>query len=77
MTKVKKVKSEVEDHDGVQVKLEEVEHEGGDEVPETEEEGGGYKKARNYSCPMCPKKWHFPWELRRHVISHYKQVRKS
>ena len=75
-----KIKSEVQDHVKSEVqehiKSEVEDRESGDDplVPETEEEGG-YRKARNYSCPMCPKKWAYPWELRRHVISHYKQVR--
>merc|ERR1712066_692517 len=30
-----------------------------------------------FSCPMCPKVWGWPWELRRHVITHYKQKEKA
>ena len=27
-----------------------------------------------FSCPMCPKVWGYPWQLRRHVTTHYKPV---
>ena len=33
-----------------------------------------YKPKNRYPCPKCPRVWNFPWELRRHVLTHYKQV---
>ena len=64
-----KVKSEAEDFDS------------GDESPkgdEAEEEPKRKKPKHSVkgtlTCPMCPKVWGWPWELRRHVITHYKEV---
>ena len=63
-----KVKSEVEDYDS------------GDEGPKGGEAENPKRKKPKHSvkgtltCPMCPKVWGWPWELRRHVITHYKQV---
>ena len=58
------------------------EHDSGDESPTGEEEEAEAPKTKpkhsvkgTLSCPMCPKVWGFPWELRRHVITHYNQVR--
>ena len=33
-----------------------------------------YKPKNRYPCPKCPRVWNFPWELRRHVLTHYRQV---
>lgn len=27
-----------------------------------------------FPCPKCDKVWSWPWELRRHVLTHYKEV---
>ena len=32
------------------------------------------KVKQKYQCPKCPKIWNWPWELRRHVLTHYKEV---
>ena len=29
---------------------------------------------QKYECPKCNKIWNWPWELRRHVLTHYKEV---
>jgi len=29
---------------------------------------------QKFQCPKCDKVWNWPWELRRHVVSHYKEV---
>ena len=43
-------------------------------------EGGGpapkKKKPQpkqQFPCPKCPKVWNWPWELRRHLIMHFKE----
>ena len=74
-----------EDVDMSKVKSEAIEHESGDESPKGEEEAEEPPRPKKpkpkhsvkgtFSCPMCPKVWGWPWELRRHVITHYKQVR--
>lgn len=28
---------------------------------------------QKYECPKCSKVWNWPWELRRHVLTHYKE----
>ena len=33
------------------------------------------KSKQKYECPKCSKVWNWPWELRRHVLTHYKEVR--
>ena len=36
------------------------------------------KKARaknQFPCPKCNKVWNWPWELRRHLVMHFKEVR--
>ena len=38
------------------------------------EEKQMYKPKNRYPCPKCPRVWNFPWELRRHVLTHYRQV---
>ena len=30
---------------------------------------------QKFKCPKCDKIWNWPWELRRHVLTHYKEVR--
>lgn len=39
-------------------------------------EGSGKKaKAKNqFPCPKCNKVWNWPWELRRHLVMHFKEV---
>ena len=75
-----------EDVDMSKVKSEAVDPDSGDESPkagdEEEVEAPKPKKPKpkhsvkgTFACPMCPKVWGWPWELRRHVITHYKQVR--
>ena len=72
-----------EDIDMTKVKSEAVEHDSGDESLKGEEEAEEPRPKKpkpkhsvkgTFSCPMCPKVWGWPWELRRHVITHYKQV---
>ena len=72
-----------EDVDMSKVKSEAIDHDSGDEIPKAEEEAEEPKPKKpkpkhsvkgTFSCPMCPKVWGWPWELRRHVITHYKQV---
>lgn len=29
---------------------------------------------QKFQCPKCDKIWNWPWELRRHVLTHYKEV---
>jgi len=36
-----------------------------------------YKPKNRYPCPKCPRVWNFPWELRRHVLTHYRQVERA
>ena len=32
-------------------------------------------KAKNqFPCPKCNKVWNWPWELRRHLVMHFKEV---
>lgn len=41
------------------------------------EEKQMYKPKNRYPCPKCPRVWNFPWELRRHVLTHYRQVERA
>ncbi len=39
----------------------------------------GLKKQRiknQFPCPKCSKVWNWPWELRRHLVMHFKEVNK-
>ncbi len=63
-----------------------VKKEGGDEILSSSlddykvkdsAEDGVKKKAKSktkFQCPKCDKVWNWPWELRRHVLTHYKEV---
>lgn len=34
-------------------------------------------RAKNqFPCPKCSKVWNWPWELRRHLVMHFKEVTK-
>ena len=36
-----------------------------------------HKKAKSkqqFPCPKCEKVWNWPWELRRHLVMHFKEV---
>ena len=36
-----------------------------------------HKKAKSkqqFPCPKCDKVWNWPWELRRHLVMHFKEV---
>ena len=35
------------------------------------------KPKQKFQCPKCDKVWNWPWELRRHVMTHYKEVSKK
>ena len=32
------------------------------------------KSKQQFPCPKCDKVWNWPWELRRHLIMHFKEV---
>ena len=32
------------------------------------------KSKQQFPCPKCDKIWNWPWELRRHLIMHFKEV---
>ncbi len=36
--------------------------------------GAKTKSKTRFQCPKCEKIWNWPWELRRHVLTHYKEV---
>ena len=41
--------------------------------------GGGektkkYESKQRFPCPKCNKIWNWPWELRRHLMTHFKEV---
>lgn len=41
---------------------------------------GSAKKAKvknQFPCPKCNKIWNWPWELRRHLVMHFKEVVKD
>lgn len=41
---------------------------------------GSAKKSKvknQFPCPKCNKIWNWPWELRRHLVMHFKEVRKQ
>ena len=31
-----------------------------------------YPSKQKFPCPKCPKIWNWPWELRRHLMIHFK-----
>ena len=33
------------------------------------------KSKQQFPCPKCDKVWNWPWELRRHLVMHFKEVR--
>ena len=35
------------------------------------------KSKQQFPCPKCDKIWNWPWELRRHLIMHFKEVRED
>ena len=35
------------------------------------------KSKQQFPCPKCDKVWNWPWELRRHLVMHFKEVRFS
>ena len=35
------------------------------------------KSKQQFPCPKCEKVWNWPWELRRHLVMHFKEVRSS
>ncbi len=39
-----------------------------------EQEKKKRKPRQKFQCPKCEKIWNWPWELRRHVLTHYKEV---
>lgn len=49
-----------------------------DDYKEKGKDGKGKKKQvkskQKFQCPKCDKIWNWPWELRRHVLTHYKEV---
>ncbi len=61
-----------------------------DDEDEDEEKGGIKKESGSYSsksskaksktkfqCPKCDKIWNWPWELRRHVLTHLKEKERA
>lgn len=32
------------------------------------------KSKQQFPCPKCDKVWNWPWELRRHLVMHFKEV---
>ena len=32
------------------------------------------KSKQQFPCPKCEKVWNWPWELRRHLVMHFKEV---
>ncbi len=32
------------------------------------------KKRNQFPCPKCNKVWNWPWELRRHLVMHFKEA---
>jgi len=41
---------------------------------------GGRRKIQSkqkFQCPKCDKIWNWPWELRRHVVTHYKEQERA
>jgi hypothetical protein len=32
------------------------------------------KTKQKFPCPKCDKVWNWPWELRRHLVMHFKEV---
>ncbi len=49
----------------------------GEQVQSTTDSGKKKKPKQKFQCPKCDKIWNWPWELRRHVMTHYKEVRIS
>ena len=42
---------------------------------EPEEKPKKAKPKHQFPCPKCNKIWNWPWELRRHLVMHFKEVR--
>ena len=63
MSEMAEVKQEVEDHDPV------------GELHLQDEISAENGKPKKHACPTCSKKFTFPWEVRRHVVNHDRQVR--
>ncbi|CAB4054760.1 KRAB [Lepeophtheirus salmonis] len=35
------------------------------------------KPKHKYPCPKCNKEWNWPWELRRHIVTHYREKKSA
>ena len=61
-----------ESNEEIQKFLDNYGSEGGARVPP--KETTARKPKQKFQCPKCDKVWSWPWELRRHVMTHYKEV---
>ena len=63
MAEMADIKSELEDQDPAE------------ELHLQDEISAENGKPKKHACPTCSKKFTFPWEVRRHIVNHDKQVR--